>query len=392
MALPPRDRADQALEIRNLSIAFSTPRGDARVVDNVSLSIGAGEIVGVIGESGSGKTLTALAVLGMLPRGARIESGCILLGGEPMLTRQSGSAARFAAIGWPIFPRTLCAPSIRHCASGPQVGEPLTLHRATPWNVAKRKAVELLSAVHLRDPQRRAEEYPHQFSGGMQQRAMIAMGLCLEPQLLIADEPTTALDVTVQAQVLQLLREIREQHGASILFITHDLGVVADLCDRVYVMYAGAVVEEGPVDRIFERPSHPYTRGLLARDPYGAWPERGPHPDTGSDSPADGAARRLSLCRPMRFRHHFLPPPAALDGGRAGPQGALRPRRRNRDRGMSEFAARGPQRLSNLQHGRKSVLASDLHRGGRRFASSGARAHVRASSASWGRESRLCCG
>jgi peptide/nickel transport system ATP-binding protein len=143
----------------------------------------------------------------------------------------------------------------------------LALHRSTPWSVAKRKAIDLLAAVHLHDPERRAQEYPHQFSGGMQQRAMIAMGLSLEPQLVIADEPTTALDVTVQAQVLKLVREIRNEHRTSILFITHDLGVVADLCDRVYVMYAGAVVEEGPVDRLFEHPSHPYTRGLLRATP-----------------------------------------------------------------------------------------------------------------------------
>ena len=218
---------------------------------------------------------------------------------------------------------------------GPQVGEPLTLHRATPWNVAKRQAVELLAAVHLRDADSRAEEYPHQFSGGMQQRAMIAMGVCLEPQLLIADEPTTALDVTVQAQVLQLLREIRDQHGTSILFITHDLGVVANLCDRVYVMYAGTVVEEGPVEADLRAPEPSLYTRPAARDPDRAWPARGPYADTGSDSPAHGAACRLSLCRPMRFRHRILPPPAALDGGRAGPQGALCPRRRNRDRGMT---------------------------------------------------------
>ena len=267
MASPPPDRVDQTLEIRGLSIAFSTSRGRACVVDDVSLSIGGGEIVGVIGESGSGKTLTALAVLGMLPRGARIESGRILLRGESLLDktereRRSIRGDRVAYI--PQDALRALNPTLR---VGPQVGEPLTLHRATPWNVAKRKAVELLSAVHLRDAERRAEEYPHQFSGGMQQRAMIAMGVCLEPKLLIADEPTTALDVTVQTQVLQLLREIRDRHGASILFISHDLGVVSDLCDRVYVMYAGAVVEEGPVDRIFERPSHPYTRGLLRATP-----------------------------------------------------------------------------------------------------------------------------
>src|SRR5262249_15034072 len=131
-----------------------------------------------------------------------------------------------------------------------QVGEPLSIHRRTPWAAARRKAVELLAAVHLREPAVRAREYPHQFSGCMQQRAMIAMGLALEPQLLVADEPTTALDVTVQAQVLRLLQEIRAGHGTSILFITHDLGIVAELCDRVYVMYAGAIVEQGPVERI----------------------------------------------------------------------------------------------------------------------------------------------
>jgi oligopeptide/dipeptide ABC transporter ATP-binding protein len=267
MALPLRGPVGQTLEIRNLSIAFSTPRGDARVVDNVSLSIGAGEIVGVIGESGSGKTLTALAALGMLPRGARIESGCIVLGGEPLLDKTDRERRAIRGDRMAYIPQDAMRSLNPTLSVGVQVGEPLALHRATPWSVAKRKAVELLAAVHLRDPERRAEEYPHQFSGGMQQRAMIAMGLCLEPQLLIADEPTTALDVTVQAQVLQLVREIRNEHRTSIFFITHDLGVVADLCDRVYVMYAGAIVEEGPVDRIFERPSHPYTRGLLRATP-----------------------------------------------------------------------------------------------------------------------------
>jgi oligopeptide/dipeptide ABC transporter ATP-binding protein len=267
MAPPLRDPVGQTLEIHDLSIAFSTPRGQARVVDHVNLSIGSGEIVGVIGESGSGKTLTALAVLGMLPRGARVESGRILLAGEPLIDKTERERREIRGERVAYIPQDALRALNPTLRVGLQVGEPLTLHRAAPWSVARRKAVELLAAVHLRDPMKRAEEYPHQFSGGMQQRAMIAMGLCLEPQLLIADEPTTALDVTVQAQVLQLVREIRDEHGTSILFITHDLGVVADLCDRVYVMYAGAVVEEGPVGRIFERPSHPYTRGLLRATP-----------------------------------------------------------------------------------------------------------------------------
>jgi peptide/nickel transport system ATP-binding protein len=264
---PPPDPIGQTLEVHDLSIAFPTRRGRALVVDHVSLTIGAGEIVGVIGESGSGKTLTALAVLGMLPRGALIESGRILLGGESLFNKSERERRAIRGDRVAYIPQDALRSLNPTLRIGVQVGEPLALHRATPWSVAKRKAVELLAAVHLRDPERRAEEYPHQFSGGMQQRAMIAMGLSLEPQLLIADEPTTALDVTVQAQVLQLVREIRREHRTSILFITHDLGVVVDLCDRVYVMYAGAVVEEGPVDRIFERPSHPYTRGLLRATP-----------------------------------------------------------------------------------------------------------------------------
>jgi peptide/nickel transport system ATP-binding protein len=237
------------------------------VVDRLGLRIEPGEIVGLIGESGSGKTLTALSVLGLMPRGARIRSGSIRLSGTSLLdlSEEEWRAIRGDRVAFipqdalralnPVFP------------VGVQVGEPLHIHRKTPWQIAKLKAIELLRSVHLRDAEQRAEEYPHQFSGGMQQRAMVAMGLALEPELLIADEPTTALDVTVQAQVLKLLREISDAHGASILFITHDLGVVADLCDRVYVLYAGLVVEEGSVGSIFSRPSHPYTQALLRATP-----------------------------------------------------------------------------------------------------------------------------
>jgi peptide/nickel transport system ATP-binding protein len=255
------------LEIDDLSIEFNTPRGIARVVDGVSLTVWSGEIVGVIGESGSGKTLTALSVLGLLPKRARIGSGAIRLAGE--------SLVGLPETGWRAIrgDRVAFIPQDALRALNPvlrvdtQVGEPLHLHRRTPWQAARQKAVDLLAAVHLREPARQAKKFPHQFSGGMQQRAMIAMGLALEPQLLIADEPTTALDVTIQAQVLKLLREIRDAYRTSILFITHDLGVVAGLCDWIYVMYAGAVVEEGPVQRIFARPSHPYTEALLRATP-----------------------------------------------------------------------------------------------------------------------------
>ena len=259
--------AGPVLDIENLTIEFGSGQRVSRVVDGVNVSIKPGEIVGIIGESGSGKTLTALAVLGLLPRAARIRSGAIRLNGESLLEcsaerRRSLRGDRIAFI-----PQDALRALNPTLTIGTQVGEPFTIHRRTPWNVAIARAIDLLAAVHLRDPGIRASEYPHQFSGGMQQRAMIAMGLALQPQLLIADEPTTALDVTVQAQILKLLREIRETHRTSILFISHDLGVVANLCDRLYVMYAGAIVEQGGVGQIFADPSHPYTRALLRATP-----------------------------------------------------------------------------------------------------------------------------
>jgi peptide/nickel transport system ATP-binding protein len=263
----PPARPAATLEIEGLTIEFQARGGLQRVVDRVGLRIEPGEIVGVIGESGSGKTLTALSVLGLLPRGARIRSGSIRLSGTSLLDLSEDEWRAIRGDHVAFIPQDALRALNPVFPVGMQVGEPLNIHRGTPWQIAKRKAIELLRSVHLRDAEQRAEEYPHQFSGGMQQRAMVAMGLALEPQLLIADEPTTALDVTVQAQVLKLLREIRDAHGASILFITHDLGVVADLCDRVYVMYAGLVVEEGSVESIFSRPSHPYTQALLRATP-----------------------------------------------------------------------------------------------------------------------------
>lgn len=239
------------LEIEHLSIAFQTRQGSVTVVDDVSLRIGKGEIVGVIGESGSGKTIASLAILGMLPRGASVLEGSIRLSGDSLLQKPESYRRAIRGDRVALIPQDALRALNPTLQVGLQVAEPLNLHRGVLWKAARRKAVELLQSVELRDPEQRAEEYPHQFSGGMQQRAMIAMGLSTEPELLIADEPTTALDVTVQAQVLDLLRNIRDTHGTSILFITHDLGVVATLCDRVYVMYSGAIVEEGPVERIF---------------------------------------------------------------------------------------------------------------------------------------------
>lgn len=255
------------LEIDELSIAFPGRRQARRVVDHVSLSVEAHEIVAVIGESGSGKTITALAILGLLPRQARIDHGAIRLQGDSLLGLSEGERRKILGERIAFIPQDALRALNPTLTIADQVGEPLVLHRNVGWIEARRRAVELLRAVHIKEPELRAREYPHQFSGGMQQRAMIAMGLALEPELLIADEPTTALDVTVQAQVIRLLREIRDEHGTSILFITHDLGLVADFCDWVYVMYAGRVVEEGSVERIFDDPRHPYTIALLAATP-----------------------------------------------------------------------------------------------------------------------------
>jgi len=262
-----RSDMSPTLAIEKLRVEIATPRGIARVIDDVSLEVWPGEIVGVIGESGSGKTMTALSVLGLTPRRAGIAAGSIRLHDREITDLSDAERRKLRGDRIAFIPQDALRALNPVLRVDLQVGEPCNIHRATPWEKAKQRAVELLTAVHLKDPQQRAREYPHQFSGGMQQRAMIAMGLALEPELLIADEPTTALDVTVQAQVLKLLREIRDTHGTAILFITHDLGVIAELCDWVYVMYAGAVLEQGPVDRLFARPAHPYTQMLLRATP-----------------------------------------------------------------------------------------------------------------------------
>jgi len=251
------------LDIQNLTIEFP----GQRVVDDVNLEVGAGEIVALIGESGSGKTLTALAILNLLPRQAHVTEGRIMLNHWPMLHLTASQRRELLGDRLAFIPQDSMRALNPMLPVGDQVGEPLVIHRSISWEAARRIAVNLLRAVHLKEPEKRIADYPHQFSGGMQQRAMIAMALALEPELIIADEPTTGLDVTVQAQVIRLLGEIRDRKGTSILFITHDLGLVSDFCDRVYVMYAGKVVEQGSVGDIFDSPRHPYTAALLAATP-----------------------------------------------------------------------------------------------------------------------------
>ncbi len=257
------------LEVRGLTAEFPDPQGGpgARVLDGVNFSVDAGEILGIVGESGSGKTMTALAVMQLLPRACRIESADIRFRGNGLLTlgdRQMNHV-RGAEISM-IFqnPRSSLNPLYRVDKTLAQV---LRTHRGLKGAAAHRASLELLADVGLPDPERVLRRYPHELSGGMAQRVMIAFALASNPKLLIADEPTTALDVTVQLQVIELLARLRREHGLTLLLITHNLSVVAEICDRVMVMYLGRIVEHGPVQEIFDNPRHPYTIGLLGSRP-----------------------------------------------------------------------------------------------------------------------------
>ena len=256
------------LEIDNLQTHFFTATGVVRAVDGVSYSVRSGETLGVVGESGCGKSVTALSVLRLVanPPG-RIVGGAVRLEGTNLLdlTEAQMEAIRGNDISM-IFqePMTSLNPVL---TIGRQIAETLILHQHLDRKAAQQRAIEMLRLVHIPEAERRVEEYPHQLSGGMRQRAMIAMALSCNPKLLIADEPTTALDVTIQAQILDLMREVQDMTGAAILLITHDMGVVAENADRVVVMYAGRKVEEAKADDLFDCPGHPYTKGLLGSLP-----------------------------------------------------------------------------------------------------------------------------
>jgi oligopeptide/dipeptide ABC transporter ATP-binding protein len=250
------------LEVEDLRVEFATEEGVVRAVDGVSFTVRAGEVLGVVGESGSGKSVTGLALIGLVPEPGRVTGGRASFEGQDLL---QASEARLRAVRGDriamIFqdPMTSLNP---YLPVGEQLAEVLVAHRGTPRREAWRRAAEMLERVGIPSPGERVHAHPHQLSGGMRQRVMIAMALLCEPALIVADEPTTALDVTVQAQILDLFRERREEAGTSMILITHDLGVLAGLADRAAVMYAGRVVEEGPVASLFARPRHPYTIGL----------------------------------------------------------------------------------------------------------------------------------
>ena len=254
------------LEIEDLSVRFDTDEGTVHAVDRLSLTLAPGQVLGIVGESGCGKSVTALSILRLLPSTATVTGRATFEGVD--LLRAPGShlrTVRGRKISF-VFqePMTSLNPVFR---VGRQVEEVVREHLDLSKREARERAVELLDLVHIPDPRRRVGEYPHQLSGGMRQRVMIAMALACDPKILIADEPTTALDVTIQAGILDLLRELRGRLGTAIVLITHNLGVVADIADRVVVMYAGRKAEEGPVDELFAHPQHPYTIGLLGAVP-----------------------------------------------------------------------------------------------------------------------------
>ncbi|MEU0598841.1 ABC transporter ATP-binding protein [Streptomyces sp. NPDC006393] len=252
------------LEVRDLHVEFRTRDGVAHAVNGVTYAVDAGETLAVLGESGSGKSVTAQAVMGILdmPPG-RITGGRILFRGTDLLTLKEDERRRIRGADMAMIFQDALSALNPVLTVGDQLGEMFTVHRGLSRKEARAKAVELMDRVRIPAAAQRVRDYPHQFSGGMRQRIMIAMALALEPALVIADEPTTALDVTVQAQVMDLLAELQHEYRMGLILITHDLGVVADVADRIAVMYAGRIVESAPVHDLYKAPAHPYTRGLL---------------------------------------------------------------------------------------------------------------------------------
>jgi len=305
------------LKVEHLTTVFDLPSGPARAVDDVSFVVREGETLSLVGESGSGKSVTAYSILRVVQPPGRIASGRILFKNKDLLTLgdREMREVRGAQIGL-VFqePMTALNPVF---TIGAQIAETLVVHGRAGWKEARGRAVELLDAVRVPDAPHRVDDYPHQLSGGLRQRALIAMALACRPALLIADEPTTALDVTIQAQILDLLREMKRKFKLSLLLITHDLGVVAETADRVAIMYAGRIVEEAPSSELFRDPKHPYTQALLASIPAGTPGSKlqaiqGTVPPLGKVPPGCAFAPRC----PSRFDHCDQQMPSARDLGR----------------------------------------------------------------------------
>ena len=271
------------LVVDDLHVQFWTDRGTVYAVNGVSFSVAPGETLGIVGESGSGKSVTALALLGILPRAGRATAGTAMFDGRDLLTLSDRELRKIRGSEVAMVfqdPMTSLNPVL---TVGRQLGEAITTHFPNEKDAAvKQRVIELLELVGVPNPETRYTQYPHEFSGGMRQRAMIAMGIANSPSLLIADEPTTALDVTIQAQVLEVLKRVQKETDAATILITHDLGIVAEMCDRVLVMYAGHIVESGTVEDIFRAPRHPYTIGLMNSLPKLTGDEEWLEPITGA--------------------------------------------------------------------------------------------------------------
>ncbi len=255
------------LEIKGLKTHFFTYNGVVRAVDGIDLTVNRNQVVGIVGETGCGKSVTVRSTMGLVPEPGRIVAGRILLDNESLLEKDIAELRRIRGSRMSMIfqnPLTSLNPVF---TIGSQVGHVISIHQGQKKQAARQRAVEVFEQVRLPDPDRLLDKYPHELSGGMLQRVMIAMALSCRPEVLIADEPTTALDVTIQAQILSLMLQMKDKTGTAIIIITHDLGVVAEICDRVAVMYAGLIVERGPVQAIFDEPLHPYTEGLLASLP-----------------------------------------------------------------------------------------------------------------------------
>ena len=309
------------LEIRNLEISFRRGKGWTRAASGVSLSVGAGEIVSLVGESGSGKSVTALSILGLLPRQGKVTAGEILLDGKNLLALPEVELDRVRGRDIAMIFQDIMYSLNPVFTIGQQITETICLHLNVSKKEAKNRAIDLLQKVQIPDAAKRLGTYPHQLSGGMRQRVMICMALACSPKLLIADEPTTALDVTIQAQILDLIRKLRDEEKTAVLFITHDLGVVADIAHRAVVMYAGCIMEMGTVHDMFLNPLHPYTQGLLSAIPRLSTPHgeklytiRGIVPDLSMLPQGCVFSTRCDQC--MEICRQKRPPLRQLDDGR----------------------------------------------------------------------------